>query len=102
MAPTHVKADGRRYPVKLTYWVAYQTPAGWYAREVHCTNVPSQVFGANINQGGMKVAPGQNPKAVFQTDQASPESQQSGISFGKPVPLTSKEIEELKLNSRKN
>jgi hypothetical protein len=95
MAPGHMKADGTRYVIKLTYWVAYTDPASgqWVARQIICTNVPSIYVGANINTANMKMAPGFKPKLEVELGKAGA----SADSLGEVVKLSPQEVRDLGL-----
>jgi hypothetical protein len=103
-APTHMRADGTRYAVQFTYWVAYlrRTPAGeqWVAVPVDCANLLPQYLGVNPNSSVAKVIGGQQGTGGMISDSSPSTTNAPSMTFGQPVVLSSEEVKQLNLRKQ--
>jgi hypothetical protein len=104
-APTHMRADGTRYAIQFTYWVAYwqgddPVHGQWVAVPVNCANLLPQYLGVNPSSSVAKVAGGQGDNSGIISESAPPSANAPTMTFGKPVVLSAEEAKQLNLRKQ--
>jgi hypothetical protein len=102
--PTHMRADGTRYAVKFTYWVAYwhgdPRTGQWVAVPVNCANLLPQYLGVNPSSSVAKVIGGQQGTGGIISDSAPSTENAPSMTFGTPVVLSADEVKQLNLRKQ--
>jgi hypothetical protein len=92
--PNHMRRDGTRYIMKVTFWIAYFEPGTdrWVRKQVICNNVPDRYIGTRINASGMRVGGGSGPVGEFTVGDETASANAANMSFGPTVPMSPAEV----------
>lgn len=85
----HMRADGTRYILKLSYVMAYQDPTGhWQFRQIECNNARVRYVGFTINSAATRASGGTGAGGALQVVTAMESGDQGSKStgFSQPIP----------------